>query len=151
MVNNFLQENALEIGNCRSQCYDNASNMRGIYSSVQSRFRQVNKFAEWVPCTGHSLNLVGSTTAECCLYAVKYFGILQSIRFCLLPLRGGATFLKIWKIECMLCKVYLRLGGLVAVMHQMHWQKTTPKLEKRYWILQNRKYSLLWRQMKPDH
>ena len=79
MVNNFLQENALEIGNCRSQCYDNARNMSSIYSGVQSRFRQVNKFAEWVPCAGHSLNLIGSTTAECCLHAVKYFGILQSI------------------------------------------------------------------------
>ena len=37
------------------------------------------KFAEWIQCAAHSLNLVGSTAVECCTAAVNYFGIQQSV------------------------------------------------------------------------
>lgn len=53
--------------------------MSGIYSEVQTRFREVNKLAEWVPCAARSLNLVGSVTVECCTEAIKLFSVVQSI------------------------------------------------------------------------
>lgn len=79
IIRHTLEHHNISIGNCRSQSYDNASNMSGIYTGVQARFREINKLAEWVPCAAHSLNLVGSTAVECCQEAVKFFGILQAI------------------------------------------------------------------------
>ena len=74
-----LVNSGINIANCRAQSYDNASNMSGIYSGVQARFKEINHLAEWVPCAAHSLHLVGTTAVECCLEAVNFFGCLQSI------------------------------------------------------------------------
>jgi len=79
LVVSALKFHGIDITNCRSQSYDNASNMSGIYSGVQVRFREINNLAEWVSCAAHSLNLVGSSAAECCSSAVSYFGIVQSV------------------------------------------------------------------------
>lgn len=79
VLNKMLNDNNIDISNFRSQSYDNASNMSGIYSGVQAYFREVNKLAEWVPCAAHSLNLVGSVTVECCSEAIKFFSVVQSI------------------------------------------------------------------------
>jgi hypothetical protein len=70
---NFLELHGIDIANCRSQSYDNASNMSGIYSGVQARFKEINSLAEWVPCASHSLNFGGSTAVECFLAAVNFF------------------------------------------------------------------------------
>lgn len=78
-IQKLLEDHEIDIKNCRSQSYDNASNMSGIYSGVQAQMRQVNELATWVPCAAHSLNLVGASAAECCLQAVNFFGILQSL------------------------------------------------------------------------
>ena len=75
----MLSSYGIDIRNCRSQSYDNASNMSGVYSGVQARMRKVNDLAVWVPCAAHSLNLVGASAAECCNHAVNFFGILQSL------------------------------------------------------------------------
>ena len=69
----------LVINNCRSQSYDNASNMSSIYSGVQAHMRQINSLAVWVPCASHSLSLVGSSAAESCTNEVNCFSILQSL------------------------------------------------------------------------
>lgn len=69
----------LEISNCRGQSYDNAANMSGIYSGVQARIKQLSPLAEYVPCSAHSLNLVGSCAAESCKEAVSFFGLLQEL------------------------------------------------------------------------
>jgi hypothetical protein len=53
--------------------------MSGICSGVQARFREKNELAEWVPCSAHSLNLVGSSAAECCTAVVDFFGFMHSI------------------------------------------------------------------------
>ena len=73
----MLDKHGINIAYCRFQSYDNANNMSGIYSGVQARFKQVNTLATWVPCAAHSLNLVETISAECCLEAAKFFGILQ--------------------------------------------------------------------------
>lgn len=74
-----IESYGINLSDCRSQSYDNASNMSGTYAGVQARFREINTLAEWVPCAAHSLNLVGSTIVKCCLEAINFFGIVQKI------------------------------------------------------------------------
>ena len=68
-----------DFANYRSQAGDNASNIGGIYSGIQARFREINNLAECVKCAAHSLNLVGSPTVECCLASMNDLDIVQSI------------------------------------------------------------------------
>ncbi|CAG5030257.1 unnamed protein product [Parnassius apollo] len=63
----------------KGQSYDNASNMSGRYSGLQTRIREINKYADYIPCAGHSLNLVGVKAAECVNAVVKYFYIVQNL------------------------------------------------------------------------
>lgn len=53
-----FENNGLNIMNCRGQSYDNATNMSGLYSGLQSRIKATNLLAHYVPCATHSLNLV---------------------------------------------------------------------------------------------
>lgn len=64
---------------CRGQSYDNASNMSGIYKGVQARMTELNPLAVFVPCSAHSLNLVGSAAATCCSNTIAFFDLLQKI------------------------------------------------------------------------
>lgn len=61
-----LKELDLDISFCRGQSYDNASNMAGKYSGLQARIKQINPLAEFIPCSAHSLNLVGVHAVESC-------------------------------------------------------------------------------------
>ena len=75
----FLEENGINIENCRGQSYDNAANMSGMYNGVQAIIRERCSVAYYVPCTAHSLNLVGKCAVECCPVAVRFFDLLQSL------------------------------------------------------------------------
>ncbi|XP_029341219.1 uncharacterized protein LOC115033197 [Acyrthosiphon pisum] len=55
------------------QSYDNAANMSGAYSGVQTRIKLVAPLADFVPCSAHSLNLIGLYAASCCSVANNYF------------------------------------------------------------------------------
>lgn len=61
----------------RGQSYDNASS--GKYKGLQARIKDHNSLAEYVPCTAHSLNLVGTHAADCCLNVTKLFMFVQEI------------------------------------------------------------------------
>ena len=74
-----FQELEINLSNCRGQSFDNAANMYGKYSGLQARIKEINPLAEYIPCAGHSLNLVGVASVECCLQAVKFFDVLQEI------------------------------------------------------------------------
>ncbi|XP_060846161.1 zinc finger MYM-type protein 1-like [Rhopalosiphum padi] len=63
-VTKLLNSYEIEIENCRGQSYDNARNMSGIYSGLQARIKELNPLIEYVPCSAHSLNLVGSCAAD---------------------------------------------------------------------------------------
>lgn len=76
---NFLNSHNIPIKNCRGQSYDNARNMSGHYSGLQSRIKDLNKFAEYIPCSAHPLNLVGTCAAESCKNAVSFFMLLQEV------------------------------------------------------------------------
>ncbi|CAK1592764.1 unnamed protein product [Parnassius mnemosyne] len=43
VVVKFFKDNDIDINDCRGQSYDNASNMSGRYSGLQTRIREINK------------------------------------------------------------------------------------------------------------
>ncbi|XP_016661623.1 uncharacterized protein LOC107884322 [Acyrthosiphon pisum] len=61
----------LNIDYLRGQSYDNASNMSGIYAGLQAKIKNVNPLAKFVPCSAHSLNLVGTNAVDCSLDLIK--------------------------------------------------------------------------------
>lgn len=69
----------LDMKNCRGQCYDNASNMSGVYAGLQAKIKEISPTAFYVPCSSHSLNLVGNNAAECCSSAVSFFDFIQKV------------------------------------------------------------------------
>ena len=69
----------INLNNHRAQSYDNAVNMSGRYSGLQARIKRINPVAEYIPCAGHSLNLLGVARVKCCLEAVKFFDVLQEL------------------------------------------------------------------------
>lgn len=75
----FLHDNGIDFDNCRGQSHDNASNMSGKYSGMQSRLKAVNHLVDYIPCASHSLNLVGQSAVDCCGEAVSFFGFLQKL------------------------------------------------------------------------
>ena len=75
----FLHENGIPLSDCRGQTYDNASNMAGRYSGLQARLQVLNPAAVFVPCAGHSLNLVGVKAAECCAQVVAFFDFVRKL------------------------------------------------------------------------
>lgn len=72
-----LKSYGLDIANCRGQSYDNASNMSGHYTGLQARILERNPLAVYIPCSAHSLNLVGKHAAESCKEACAFFCLLQ--------------------------------------------------------------------------
>jgi len=79
IVTKKLKDLGISIDDCRGQSYDNASNMSGAYSGLQARIKELNPLAEYVPCAGHSLNLIGVSAAQSCATAVDFFGFVQQL------------------------------------------------------------------------
>ena len=75
----FLEENNLNIENCRCQSYDNVVNMSGMYNGVQAIIHERCSVAYYVPYTAHSINLVGKCETEGCPAAVGFFYLLHSL------------------------------------------------------------------------
>ena len=79
IITKFIEENDININDCRGQSYDNASNMSGRYVGLQARIRDVNQYANYIPCAAHSLNLVGTLAAECVPQVVSFFSLVQKL------------------------------------------------------------------------
>ncbi|XP_033225915.1 zinc finger MYM-type protein 1-like [Belonocnema kinseyi] len=79
VILNVLSDNGICISNCRGQSYDNASNMSGKYAGVQVRIKEVNPLALYVPCTAHSLNLVGTSSVNICIDAITFFEFVAGL------------------------------------------------------------------------
>lgn len=58
--------------NCHGKSFDNAANMSGKYEGLQDHIEHKNPFAQFVPCAGHSLNLVSVSATESRLEAIHY-------------------------------------------------------------------------------
>ncbi|XP_046753097.1 zinc finger MYM-type protein 1-like [Diprion similis] len=76
---NFLNKKHLNIKNCRGQSYDNSSAVSEKFAGLQALVREANDLACWVPCFGHSLNLVGTDTMNSCPKAKFFFSFLEQI------------------------------------------------------------------------
>ncbi|KAL4122200.1 hypothetical protein QTP88_014574 [Uroleucon formosanum] len=66
-VFSILKKYNIDIAYLRGQSYDNAKNMSGL----QARIKEVSSLADFVPCSAHSLNLVGSCAASCLKSTLK--------------------------------------------------------------------------------
>ncbi|XP_065677347.1 uncharacterized protein LOC136092740 [Hydra vulgaris] len=75
----LLEKYDIDISNCRGQAYDNASNMCGKYSGLQTRLKERSELVFYIPCAGHSLNLVGQCSVSECINSINYFDVLQSL------------------------------------------------------------------------
>ena len=75
----FIDTHGIDIQHCRGQSYDNASAMSGWYNGLQAKVVAKNNLAAWIPCAGHSLNIVVKAAAECCTAAVSFFDILECV------------------------------------------------------------------------
>lgn len=53
--------------------------MSGIYEGLQAYVKNQNPLAVYIPCTAHSLNLVGVHSVDCCEEAVNFFSFLQML------------------------------------------------------------------------
>lgn len=53
--------------------------MSGKYKGLQAQIKHLNELAVYVPCAGHSLNLVGACSVDSCLEAVKFFTVIQRL------------------------------------------------------------------------
>jgi hypothetical protein len=79
VVTSFLKDNNTSLTNCRGQSYDNATNMSGHYSGLQAGLKEQNKYALYVPCAGHSINLVGLQAVDCNLNVTIYFDFVKNL------------------------------------------------------------------------
>lgn len=79
LIKQFLQTNNLSIQNIRGQCYDGAASMRGSYTGVQARIRSENKFAIYVHCYAHILNLCLVDLSKQSSFVRNTFGTLQTL------------------------------------------------------------------------
>ena len=55
--------------------------MSGKYNGLQARIKEMNPYAEFVPCFLHSLNLIGNYAAECNEEAANFFLLKSCILF----------------------------------------------------------------------
>ncbi|XP_072368175.1 zinc finger MYM-type protein 1-like [Scyliorhinus torazame] len=53
--------------------------MKGSEKGLQALFKNINRYADYVPCAAHSLNLVGEKAVSTVPEVVDYFGILQEL------------------------------------------------------------------------
>ncbi|XP_045466771.1 uncharacterized protein LOC123675455 [Harmonia axyridis] len=74
-----LIADGLDINNLRGLSYDKAANMAGKYKGVQARILMLNDNAKFIPCTAHSLNLVGVHAAEVNPHMETFFATVQQI------------------------------------------------------------------------
>ena len=58
-----LTKHDINLDNCRDQSYDNTSNLSRKYIGVQARLKALNPLNHYIPCSVHSLNLIGMCAA----------------------------------------------------------------------------------------
>jgi hypothetical protein len=74
-----LENDGIQISDCRGQAFDNAAVMAGHRSGVQKRISEINPKALFVPCTNHSLNLACVHAASVTVHSVTFFGTLDRL------------------------------------------------------------------------
>lgn len=93
ILNDFLEKSELDIMNIRGQSYDNVSNMSGQFEWLQAYVKNKNPLAVFMPCTAHSLNLVGVNNVNCCTEAVNFFILYKNYITSLVGQLTGGIYL----------------------------------------------------------
>lgn len=55
-----------------------SQNKSGYYCGLRARIEEESLTAEFIRCSGHSLNFVGQVTANCCKKSMDFWSFLQS-------------------------------------------------------------------------
>jgi len=63
--------------------------MAGKYNGVQQKILDEKKFAKFIPCAAHSLNLVGRAAVDSCLDAVNFLAWSMNFSAFSLSLQNG--------------------------------------------------------------
>ena len=79
LLKQILGAVGLCFSNLRSQRYDGASNMRGRYSGLSARIKEIEPRAIYTHCYTHILNLVLSHACQSIQDVRNAFGIVASI------------------------------------------------------------------------
>ncbi|XP_065665560.1 uncharacterized protein LOC136086986 [Hydra vulgaris] len=77
LILDVLEQNDIDLKNCRSRGYNNGSNMSGVYKGVQAIILQRNSQVFYMPCSAHKLNLAGVHSLESSVEMKNYFGRIQ--------------------------------------------------------------------------
>ncbi len=77
VIKETLKERNIPLDECRGQGYDNGSNMKGQYEGAQAHILRAYPLAVYSPCSNHNLNLVGVDSAQVCIKAITFFGVIQ--------------------------------------------------------------------------
>ncbi|KAJ8678186.1 hypothetical protein QAD02_013973 [Eretmocerus hayati] len=77
--NLLVQRGKLRMRDCRGQSYDNAASLSGRLNRLQALFKKKSRTALWIPCIGHSLNLVGTATMNACSDSKEFFDFLEEL------------------------------------------------------------------------
>ena len=78
-----LNDDGIDLNDCRGQAYNNAAVMSGVRTGVQKRILEINPQAQSINCKNHSLNLACVRAAEVHPTVVIFFGITDKT-FCFL-------------------------------------------------------------------
>ena len=110
-----LQENDIDLQNCRGQGYDNGANMAGIYRGAQAIILEKNPQALFCPCSAHSLNLCGVHAAESSTEVKSFFGNIQT---CSVPvLHDGMFCRKLHTFLYIRCQIPVGVQELMQLNH----------------------------------
>ncbi|ESN93388.1 hypothetical protein HELRODRAFT_180917 [Helobdella robusta] len=72
-------ENSLSHRDCVHACKTRGRAIAGKYSGLQAQIKEVNHQVAFIPCSAHSLNLVGTNAAESCAEACNFFWLIQHV------------------------------------------------------------------------
>ena len=76
-----LQGNSIDVKYCRSESYNNSSNMSGKYKGVLQRIEDLSNYTEFCQCLVHSLNLVEFCAVMASTVAANFFLMIQNLIF----------------------------------------------------------------------
>ena len=79
MILERVNEQGIDIANCRGHAYDNAAVRSGKHNGVQKCIEDVNPKAKFVPCSNHSLNLAGVHAVVVTTNSVTFLGAVERL------------------------------------------------------------------------
>ncbi|GCB74070.1 hypothetical protein scyTo_0003155 [Scyliorhinus torazame] len=144
-IQQVLGEHKLLLENIRGQSYDNASNMKGSEKGLQAPFKNINRYADYVPCAADSLNLVGEKAVSTVPEVGDYFGSLQE----LYVFFSGSP--RKWGILNTQGNLYFSLKSLSVTRWSAHYEAVRAIKNGYMGILQTLKHILEDSEVKPEY